>query len=99
MISQYNLKPEEMYGVKNLVRLIDNRLTMRGFLVFDPDFGPKYSKEHQEKVQRWIKEGTIKTKESVTKGMDNAPEGLVGMFHGKNFGKAVLEVASPDEVS
>lgn len=55
--------------------------------------GPKYFKEHQEKLQKWIHDGTFKAQQSVTKGIDNSAEGLIGMFEGKNFGKAVLEVS------
>jgi NADPH-dependent curcumin reductase CurA len=29
----------------------------------------------------------------VTKGIDNAAEGFIGMLAGKNFGKAILEIA------
>lgn len=56
--------------------------------------GPKYAKDHQEKLQKWISEGTFKAQQSVTKGIDNSAEGLIGMFEGKNFGKAVLEVSA-----
>lgn len=66
---------------------------MQGFLVFDPDFGPKYTEEHQKNLQKWIKDGEITVKMDVTKGMDKAAEGLSGMLKGENFGKAVLEVA------
>lgn len=55
--------------------------------------GPKYTKQHQENVQKWLKEGSFQAKQSVTKGIDNAAEGLIGMLQGKNFGKAVLEVS------
>ena len=55
--------------------------------------GPKYAADHQKNVQKWIHEGTFKAQFSVTEGIDNAPQGLLGMFEGKNFGKAVLEVA------
>ena len=55
--------------------------------------GPKYSDEHQKNVQKWIHDGSFKTQMSVTHGMDQAPEGLLGLFEGKNFGKAVLEVS------
>jgi len=55
--------------------------------------GPKYAKQHQENLQKWIHEGSFKSQQSVTHGIENAPEGLIGMFEGKNFGKAVLEVA------
>lgn len=55
--------------------------------------GPKYAKEHQENVQKWLHDGSFKAEMSVTKGIDNAGEGLLGLFAGKNFGKAVLEVS------
>jgi NADPH-dependent curcumin reductase CurA len=55
--------------------------------------GPKYAKDHQEKVQKWIHEGTFKAQQSSTHGIDKAGEGLIGMLKGENFGKAVLEVA------
>lgn len=93
MISQYNKPPADQYGVKNLMQVVAKRLKMQGFIVMDPGFGPKYYKEHQEKVQKWIHEGTFKSQQSITHGMDNSAEGLLGLFEGKNFGKAVLEVA------
>ncbi|KAK3496039.1 hypothetical protein B0T13DRAFT_276477 [Neurospora crassa] len=92
MISQYNVKPGEAYGVKNLIQVVAKRLTMRGFIVFDKDFGPKYAKEHQEQLSKWIAEGSVKFKLHVTEGIDNAPKGLVGIFKGENFGKAVLHI-------
>lgn len=55
--------------------------------------GPKYSEDHQKNVQKWINDGSFKAQQSVTKGIDNAAEGLIGMLQGKNFGKAVLEIS------
>jgi NADPH-dependent curcumin reductase CurA len=55
--------------------------------------GPKYSAEHQRNVQKWIHDGSFKAEMSVTRGIDHAGEGLLGLFAGKNFGKAVLEVS------
>jgi NADPH-dependent curcumin reductase CurA len=80
------------YGVKNLGVIVGKRLTWRGFIVFDPNM-KAYAKEHVENVSKWIKDGSLKTKESVTVGIDNAAEGFVGMLKGENFGKAVLEIA------
>lgn len=93
MISQYNLKPDEQYPIRNLMQVVAKRLTIRGFIVGDENMGPKYFKEHQKNVQKWMAEGTFKASQSVTQGIDNAAEGLLGLFHGKNFGKAVLEVS------
>ena len=73
--------------------VVGKRLRIRGFLVYDPDFGPKYREEHQKNVQKWIKDGEITIQMDVTEGIENAAEGLVGMLKGDNFGKAILKVA------
>ncbi|KAE8350126.1 hypothetical protein BDV28DRAFT_139740 [Aspergillus coremiiformis] len=88
MISQYNSAP---YPVKNLPHIVTKRLTMRGFIVGDAGMGDKYTKEHQKNVQKWIKEGSFKALIHETVGIDNAADGLLGIFHGKNKGKAVLK--------
>lgn len=93
MISQYNKKPEELYGIPNMMLFIAKRIKMQGFIVGDANMGPLYAEEHQKNVQKWIHDGSFKTKMSVTEGIDNSIEGLIGIFEGKNFGKAVLEVA------
>lgn len=88
LISQYNSAP---YPINNIHNVLIKRITMRGFIVGDPGMGDVYTKEHQERVQKWIKEGSFKVLIHETVGMDNAAEGLVGIFYGKNKGKAVLK--------
>lgn len=91
MISQYNLEPSKRYGVRNLFLVVSKRITMRGFIVSDPGMGDKWAKEHTERVSQWIKDGSFKPKIAETVGIDNAAKGLVGIFRGENFGKAVLK--------
>lgn len=93
MISQYNAKPGEQYPIRNLMQVVAKRLTIRGFIVGDENMGPRHAKEHQEKLQKWLADGTFKAKLSVTEGIDNAIDGFLGMLEGKNFGKAVLQIA------
>lgn len=93
MISQYNLKPADAYPVRNLIQFVAKRLTMRGFIVGDDNMGPRHYQDHQEKLQKWLSEGSFKAKISVTDGIDQAADGFVGMLEGKNFGKAVLQIA------
>ncbi|KAL6411743.1 oxidoreductase, zinc-binding dehydrogenase family [Ilyonectria robusta] len=88
MISQYNSAP---FPITNLHNIISKRLTLRGFLFMDPGFADKYSTEHQTNLQKWIKDGSIKTLTDETIGIHHAAEGLVGIFRGKNVGKAVLK--------
>ena len=93
MVSQYNITdPEKKYGIKNLSNVVSKRLKMQGFIVSDPDFGPKYTAEHQANIAKWISEGTFKAQQSITDGIDNAVKGLLGMLKGENFGKAVLKI-------
>ena len=92
LISQYNKPRDQITGPRNLLNLIKDNITLEGFLVGMPEFGPAYTKEHQEKLQKWIADGSVKFKLHVTEGIDNAPEGFVGLLEGKNFGKAVLKV-------
>jgi NADPH-dependent curcumin reductase CurA len=72
--------------------IIGKQLVIEGFIVITPDFGPAYAEEHQERVQAWLADGSLKAKLYVTEGIDNAAEGFVGMLKGENFGKAVLKI-------
>ncbi|EXJ66470.1 uncharacterized protein A1O5_10622 [Cladophialophora psammophila CBS 110553] len=94
--SQYSVPHDKQYGVRNTGLVVGKRITWRGFTVFDDGFGNKYAAEHQQNVQKWIHDGSIRPLMSVTRGMDRAPEGLVGLFRGENIGKAVLDVWAKD---
>ncbi|KAK7900010.1 hypothetical protein LTR67_003756 [Exophiala xenobiotica] len=93
-ISQYNLAPQDRYPLRNTFNLVAKRLLMQGFMVGDEQFGPKWFKEHQEKVSAWLKDGSFKAKIHEDVGMDKAGDAFVGMLKGENFGKAVLKVKS-----
>jgi NADPH-dependent curcumin reductase CurA len=96
MVSEYNTPESERHGIKNLMQIVAKRLTIRGFIVGDENMGPKYRTARDENIAKWLHEGSFKAKSSVTDGIDNAPEGFVGMLQGKNFGKAVLKIADPE---
>lgn len=91
-ISDYNKPAGQKSGIKDVFRFVQKRILMQGFLVSDPEFGRSYSPEHQKNIQKWLQEGTFKSKLSVTEGIDHAAEAFVGMLEGKNFGKAVLKI-------
>ncbi|CAK7200486.1 hypothetical protein SEUCBS139899_003182 [Sporothrix eucalyptigena] len=91
-IGDYNKPEAQKSGIKGMFRFVQKRILMQGFLVGDPDFGPKYAAEHQKNIQQWLHEGSFKSKLFVTEGIDHAAEGLVGMLEGRNFGKAVLKI-------
>ncbi|KAM0345475.1 hypothetical protein ACHAPU_006402 [Fusarium lateritium] len=92
LISEYNTPADKRTGIKGLINLIAKQVKMEGFLVSHPQFGPAHAKEHQENLQNWLADGSVKAKLFVTEGIDNAADGFIGMLEGKNFGKAVLKL-------
>jgi len=55
----------------------------------------EWQADHQENtalLANWVKDGTIKYRESVADGMDNAIAAFRGMLTGKNFGKQVVKI-------
>ena len=91
-ISQYNAKPGEQYGVKNTPMMIRKRLIWQGFLVFDENI-MRWSKERDENITKWLQEGSFKSFDHVSEGMDNAVQGFMGMLKGDNSGKAILKIS------
>lgn len=91
LIAGYNQKPEEIHPLRNYGQILWKRLTVRGFLVGDKGMGDKYADEHRERVSKWIKEGTFKAVTWEVQGIEQAADGLLALFTGRNFGKAVLK--------
>ncbi|PYH45037.1 MDR family NADP-dependent oxidoreductase [Aspergillus saccharolyticus JOP 1030-1] len=96
MVSQYNLKPDERFGIKNVTNVVGKRIRMQGFIVGDENMGPKYKKERDERVSAWLLDGSIKATEDITTGIEHGPEALVSMLRGGNRGKTILKIADPE---
>jgi NADPH-dependent curcumin reductase len=71
--------------------VLDSSLTLRGFI--QNEFAPTMFDDFLRDVGAWVREGKIKYREDVTKGLDHAPEAFAGMLEGKNFGKTLVQVA------
>ena len=88
MISDYNAT--EPYRVKNLRAVLVNRLKMQGMIVFD--WKDRYG-EALKALGGYYAAGKLKTRESVVEGLENAPQGLVSLLKGGNFGKQLVRLA------
>jgi len=87
-ISGYNAEAPRP-GPTNLFNIITKRLTMKGFIVSDwLDRRAEFEKE----VGAYVKAGKVKNKETVVKGIDQAVAAFIGLFHGQNVGKMVVEL-------
>lgn len=93
MISNYNNLPGQVdAGPRQLRRMLNARATMRGFLVWDYNHR---AGEGRQRIGTWIKAGKIKYREDIVEGLERAPDALIGVLEGRNFGKMLVRV-SPD---
>ncbi len=46
----------------------------------------------------WIVDGSLRYREDTVDSLENAPEALIAMLNGRNFGKVLVRVAEPDAV-
>jgi NADPH-dependent curcumin reductase CurA len=93
-VSESNNKPGEGYAVKNYRLLVPKRIRWEGFLVVDQNI-TKHRPARDENVSKWIADGSFKSIDHVTEGMDNAVHGFLGMLKGANLGKSILKIADP----
>jgi NADPH-dependent curcumin reductase CurA len=87
-VSQYN-NTGPVQGPKNYMSLLVNRARMQGMVVFD--YAARYPQAVAE-LAGYLKDGRMKSREDVVKGLENFPEALLKLFSGENFGKLVLEI-------
>ena len=95
LISQYNATalPDGPDRLNLLLgTILRKRMTMRGFIVFD-DFGHLYP-EFAKQMGDWVKQGKVKYREEVIKGLENAPAAFVGLLNGEAFGKRVVKLSA-----
>ncbi len=88
-ISSYNAE-EARPGPTNLFNITVKRLTMTGMIV--TDFMGQQA-EFEKEVGGYFKEGKLKNKETVVKGIENAAAAFIGLFHGENTGKMIVDVS------
>ncbi|XP_029167997.1 prostaglandin reductase 1-like [Nylanderia fulva] len=89
-ISSYNVNSLSLFECSILQPVIhSNQLKMEGFLV--SRWWNRWN-EGIEQNLRWIREGKLRYRETVTKDFENIVNIFISMMHGDNFGKAVIQV-------
>ncbi|HEY3232178.1 MAG TPA: hypothetical protein VGJ87_23300, partial [Roseiflexaceae bacterium] len=70
--------------------MLVNRIKMQGMIVFD--WKERYG-EALKALAGYLAEGKLKYRESVLVGLENAPQGLIALLKGQNFGKQLVKLA------
>ncbi|MDB3989334.1 NADP-dependent oxidoreductase [Pseudomonadales bacterium] len=94
MISAYNTKGARSEGVTTLSNMIYNRVTMKGFVVYEFfDMRDKFLAD----MRQWIAEGKMKYQETIMQGVENAPNAMIGLLQGENSGKMLVQIGPETE--
>jgi NADPH-dependent curcumin reductase CurA len=87
LIAEYNAT--EPYAYKSMRAILVNRIRMQGMIVFD--WKDRYPEALADLGSR-VAGGQLKYRESIVEGLDNAPQGLIDLLAGKNFGKQLVKL-------
>jgi len=80
-------------GPSNMFQLIEKRLTLQGFIMFDHlDRVPAAI----EDLGQWVADGEIAFQTDIQEGFENIPTTFLRLFTGANQGKQLLKVRDPE---
>jgi NADPH-dependent curcumin reductase CurA len=88
-VSQYNATGP--VSGPDLLDAIKNRLTLRGYLVMDHyDLFDEYIAQ----AAGWLRDGSLRSEETVVHGIEHAVDAFIGLLHGANTGKMLVRAAA-----
>jgi NADPH-dependent curcumin reductase len=88
MVAEYNdIEPRPG---PNLMSAVRKRIKIQGFIVSDR--WQRFA-EYREMAAPLLRSGELKYREDIVDGLDRAPEALIGLLQGRNFGKLVVRLA------
>lgn len=73
--------------------VLKRRLLVQGFIILD-HFATGFA-DFLRDMGQWVKEGKVTMREEFVDGLEQAPQGLIDLLDGKNFGKVVVRVDTP----
>lgn len=86
LIAGYSGQPIPMH---NVYSLLVNRIQLRGFIITDHmDLWPTAFAE----LAGFVADGAVKCRETITKGIDNAPAAFMSMMKGNKVGKQLVQM-------
>ena len=87
-ISRYN-DAEPRPGPRNMHMITTKRLRMQGYIIFDHN--DRYA-DFARDASAWLRDGSLKYRETIVEGIEHAPEAFVGLLEGENIGKMLVKL-------
>jgi len=88
MIAAYNDATPKP-GPNNLFYVVGKRLKMQGFIISDHY---EHFDAFVKDMSGWLSEGQVSYKETITEGIENAPQAFTELFSGKKMGKQIIKL-------
>ncbi len=89
MVSQYN--EARLPPGPNLGFVVGKRVRIQGLIVSDK---PERFAEWRELAKPWVMDKSLRYREDIYDGLENAPAALAGLLAGQNFGKLLVKVGA-----
>jgi len=89
-IAHYNsLEPDQATGLPVLTHILRKQLKVEGWIISSrwSDFSVAHGR-----LNTWIQDKKLIVREDFTNGFEKMPDAFIGLFSGKNTGKAVIRV-------
>ena len=87
LIAEYS--SEKPYAYTAMRSVLVNRVKMQGMIVFD--WAERYGEALADLGSR-VAAGQLRYRESIVEGLENAPQGLIDLLAGRNFGKQLVRI-------
>lgn len=73
-----------------LRRILTLSLAVRGFI--QDEFIPTHHDDFLRDMSAWVADGSVRYREDIVDGLENAPEAFRGLLTGRNVGKLLIQV-------
>lgn len=86
-VASWNPPPQ---GPRVERHLLVKRASMQGLLVFD------HQAKHPEAIEQlslWVSAGSLRYREDILEGIEQAPGAIAGLYRGENLGKRLIRIA------
>ncbi len=96
LVADYNATqaPDGVDRLPGFLRqVLVKSLTVRGFI--QREFVDDLYADFVRDMTHWVLDGSVRYREDVVVGLENAPEAFRGLLAGRNFGKLLVEVGAP----
>ena len=87
MIEGYNRS--EPANFRYVMRIVAARIRLQGFLVFD--YLPRMDEFYRD-MGGWLASGAVRSRETVSEGLETMPDAFLGLFDGRNVGKMLVKL-------